>query len=246
MPELDRGEPAEVATPRGPRGPVPAITLLRSVDPAHSRTWRAPLAAFAADVMRGAEAEIPVVAADTELGQLAHRLALPAAARRALVVLYSLYLVGEPGPSIARLAELLGDWTEPLGQGELHALAMLGRRGGRIRLRSAVNDLLDGISPRAIRLVGGSAAAAPRPGARQHARAGSNAEIEAALANQLGRIAVIEGNVALAVLEASLHATAALALEAPLTRPMPWPRDASLIVVADPAAPGWVSALPEL
>jgi hypothetical protein len=220
--------------------------MLRSVDPARAQPWREPLAAFAADVMRGTEAEIPVVATDSELGQLADRLALPAAARRALVVLYSLYLAGEPGPSIARLAGLLGDWIEPLGQGELHALAMVRRRGGRIRLRSAVTDLLDGISPRAIRLVGGAAASAPQPGARQHLRAGSDAEIEAELANQLGQIAVIEGNVALAVLEASLRVTAALAFEAPLTRPAPWPRDASLIIVADPAARGWVRALPAL
>jgi hypothetical protein len=216
----------------------------RAFEPARSRAWREPLAAFGGELARGAEAEVPVVAADTEIAQLAQRLALPATARRALVALYGLYLVGEPGVAIARLAYALGDWTEALGQGELGSLAMLRRRGGKVALRGSVTDLLDGGAPRAIRLVG-AAAARSQPGATRLPRGGkADQEIETELASQLGRIAVIEGGPALALLEARLLATTAVALAAPMARPLPWPRDAGLVVVADPAAPAWVAALP--
>jgi hypothetical protein len=227
--------------------PAPALPSFgrRAAEPARVRAWREPLAVYAAELVRGTEAEVPVVAADTELGQLAHRLALPAGTRRALVVLYGLHLVGEPGLSIARLGHALGDWTEALGQGELGALAMLRRRGGKIGLRGAVADLIDGASPRAIRVVGGAAATTPRPGAARLARDGkSDAAIESELAAQLGRIAVIEGGAALGLLEARLHGATAVALAAPLARPLPWPRDAGLIVVADPTTAGWVATLP--
>jgi hypothetical protein len=161
-----------------------------------------------------------------------------------IVVLYGLHLVGEPGLAIARLAHALGDWTEALGQGELGTLAMLRRRGGKVCLRSSVTYLIDGAAPRAIRVVGG-AATTPRPGAARLERDGkSDAAIETELATQLGRIAVIEGGAALAMLEARLHGATAVALAPPLARPLPWPRDAGLIVVADPAAPAWVAALP--
>lgn len=221
-----------------------AIAVPRPGDPARARAWREPLATFGADLARGSDAEVPIVAADTELGQLAHRLTLPTSARRALVVLYSLYLVGEPGPAIARLAHAAGDWTEALGQGALGALAMLRRRGGKVALRSAVTDLLDGGSPRAIRVVGG-ATTPPRPGAARLPRDGkSDAEIETELATQLGRIAVIEGGAARGLLEAHLYGATAVALAPPSARPLPWPRDAGLIVVADPGAPAWVAALP--
>jgi hypothetical protein len=211
---------------------------------AESRAWREPLAAYGAELARGAEAELPVVAADTELGQLAHRLALPSTARRALVVLYSLHLVGEPALAIARLGRALDDWTEPLGQGELAVLAMLRRRGGKVALRSSVTDLLDGATPRAIRMVGDGASAA-YPGAARLLRAGkADAEIEGELAVQLGRIAVIEGGAAPGLLEARLHGATAVALVPPPSRPAPWPRDAGLIVVAERVAPAWVAALP--
>jgi hypothetical protein len=219
---------------------------LRSAESPRTRAWRDPLAAFGAELVRGGDAELPVVAADTELGQLAHRLGLPAGARRALVALYGAYLIGEPGVALARLAHALGDWTEALGQGELGALAMLRRRGGKVWLRGSVTDLLDGAGPRAIRVIG-SAAAALRSGATRLARDGrSDAAIETELAHQLGRIAVIEGGAALALLEARLHGTTAVALAPPAARPLPWPRDAGLIVVAEPAAPAWVAALPAL
>jgi hypothetical protein len=159
-------------------------------------------------------------------------------------VLYGLHLVGEPALAIARLAHVLGDWTEALGQGELGMLAMLRRRGGRVALRGSVADLLDGVGPRAIRMVG-SAAMVTRPGAARLARDGkADAVIESELATQLGRIAVIEGGPALALLEARLHGATAVALAAPPVRPLPWPRDAGLIVVADRGAPAWVAALP--
>jgi len=228
---------APAAVTGGPR-------LAGLAEPARARVWREPLAALGADLVRGADAEVPVVTADTELGQLAHRLALPSAARRALIVLYGLHLVGEPGVAIARLAHTLGEWTEALGQGELGTLAMLRRRGGKVALRGPVTDLLDGVSPRAIRVVGGTATAA-RPGAVRIARDGrSDAVIEAELAGQLGRIAVIEGGAARAVLEARLHGATAVALAPPAAPPLPWPRDAGLVVVADPGAPAWVAALP--
>jgi hypothetical protein len=214
------------------------------IDGARARAWREPLAALGAELARGAEAEVPVVGVDTEVGQLAHRLALPAAARRALIVLYGMHLVGEPALAIARLAQVLGDWTEALGQGELGTLAMLRRRGGKVALRSSVTDLLDGVAPRAIRMVG-SAATVSRPGAARLARNGkADAVIETELATQLGRIAVIEGGPALALLEARLLGTTAVALAPPAVRPLPWPRDAGLIVVTDPGAPAWVAALP--
>jgi hypothetical protein len=199
---------------------------------------------YGAELARGADAELPVVAADTEVGQLAQRLSLLSSARRALVALYSAYLVGESGVSIARLAHALGEWSEALGHGELGALAMLRRRDGKVALRSAVTDLLDGVAPRAIRMVG-AAAPRPSPGITRLPRDGRDAAaIESELASQLGRIAVVEGRPALAVLEARLHATTAVALVPPPTRPLPWPREAGLIVVADPAAPAWVAALP--
>jgi hypothetical protein len=223
--------------------PAPPPAAPRPGEPARARTWRDPLATLGADLARGTDAEVPVVADDTELGQLAHRLALPAAARRALIVLYGLHLVGEPGVAIARLARATGDWTEALGQGELGMLAMLRRRGGKVGLRSAVTDLLDGVSPRAIRVIGGTVTTA-RPGATRLPRDGrSDAELEAELATLLGRIAVIEGGAALGLLEARLHGATALALTPPEARPVPWPRDAGLVVIADPGAPAWVAAL---
>jgi hypothetical protein len=221
----------------------PTLATARPAE--RTRAWRDPLAAFGAELARGAEAELPVVAVDTELGQLAHHLQLPSAARRALIALYGLYLVGEPGLSIARLAHVLGDWPEPLGQGELGALALVRRRGGRIALRGAVSDVLDGVGPRAVRLVG-DGAAAPRAGAFRLERDDRpDAVLETELAEELGRIAVIEGGCALAVLEARLRGATAVAFSPPPARPVPWPRDAALIVIA-PARPdvAWVGALP--
>jgi hypothetical protein len=220
------------------------VPMLRLGDTVRNRAWRDPLPAYGAELARGGEAELPTVGGDTELGQLAQRLALSTGARRALVALYALYLVGEAGVAIARLAHGLGDWTEPLGQGELGALAMLRRRGGKVGLRRAVTELLDGVSPRAVRLVGASSLR-PRSGALRLARDGkANDAIEAELAAQLGRIAVIEGGAAAALLEARLYAATAVALAPPIVRPLPWPRDAGMIVVVDGAAPAWVAALP--
>jgi len=206
--------------------------------------WREVLAAFGEEVARGGVAEVPGVEGETELGQLAHRLGLGAAGRRALVVMYGVYLVGEPALAIARLAAVVGEWDEALGRGDLGSLAMLGRRGGRVALRGAVTDVLDGVGPRAIRLVGDGTAHA-RPGAARMARDGRADEvIERELAAQLGRIAVIDGGAPRAVLEARLHGATAVALTAPAVRPLPWPRDAGLIVVTEAGAPAWAAALP--
>jgi hypothetical protein len=224
--------------------PAPVSSPHAAAPGPRARVWREPLAAFGLELVRGVESEVPTVPVDSELGELAHRLALPSGARRALVTLYSLYLVGEPTLSIARLAHALGDWAEVLGQGELGALAMLRRRDGKVGLRAAVTDLIDGLAPRSIRVVGGAAAAA-RAGVSRLARDGrSDATIETELATQLGRVAVLTGAPPIGVLEARLHGATALALASPPARPHPWPRDAGLIIVADGSAPSWVTALP--
>ncbi|MDX2087931.1 MAG: hypothetical protein SFX73_08780 [Kofleriaceae bacterium] len=241
----DGDAPALSSSPSAPTFSIAhASTSVATPAITRARAWREPLATYGLELTRGLDSEAPVLAVDTELGELAHRLALPAPARRALIALYALYLVGEPALSVARLAQALGDWTEPLGQGELNALAMLRRHNGRVSLRSSVTDLLDGIAPRAIRVVGG-AAQSPRAGILRLARDGrSDAAIEIELAGALGRIGIIEGATTLGILEARLHGATAVALAAPSARPAPWPRDASLVVVADAAAPAWVSALP--
>lgn len=237
-----------VSAPTSPAAPttfsLAPTAASASTAGARARAWREPLATYGLELTRGLDSEAPVIAVDTELGELAHRLGLPAHARRALIALYALYLVGEPALPIARLAQALGDWTEALGQGELGALAMLRRRGGRVSLRPSVTDLLDGIAPSAIRVVGGGATA-PRAGAMRLPRDGrTDAAIELELAGQLGRIGVIEGAATLGILEARLHGATAVALAAPSARPLPWPRDSGLVVVADAAPPAWVAALP--
>ncbi len=222
------------------------IAVAHSQPTSRTRSWRDPLAAAGNELVRGVDPELPVIAVDSELGELAHRLALPASARRALITLYSIYLVGHPALSIARLAHVLGDWTEALGAGELGALAMLNRRGGRVSLRTAVTDLLDGLAPRTIRFVGGTAPSAHRGAARLLRAGRSDASLETELATQLGRIAVIEGAVGSGLLEARMHGATAVALAAPANRPQPWPREAGLVVITDASAPDWVTALPAL
>jgi len=223
---------ASAATSEAGRGPV-----------ATSR-WREQLVTYAAELARG-EAEVPLLAVDNELGELAHRLNLSATARRALTVLYALHLVGETA-SVAALAKAVGDWSEPLGQGELGALAMLRRKRGRVGLRTAVTDALDGAPARSIRLAGGGATT-PRAGAFRVSRdSRSDAEIESALVAQLGRIAIVEGPLRSALLEARLHGATAIAHSVPPERPRPWPRDAGLVLVLYSTATAWVADLPTL
>ncbi len=206
--------------------------------------WRDPLRAFGLGLARGIDSEVPLVDPDSELSELAHRLALPPPARRALIALYASYLVGEPALPIARLAGVVGDWIESLGQGDLHALAMLRRKDGKVALRATVTDHLDGVPPRAIRIVG-EGSPRPRPGIVRLVRdRTSDAELEKTLAAELGQIAVIEGAAARGVLEARLLGTTAVALQAPAEHPRPWPRDAGLVIIADDGAPAWVAALP--
>jgi len=222
----------------------PKATPVSGVAVPTNRAWREPLATFGIDFARNVRHEVPVVPVDSELGELAHRLSLSSAARRALIALYSIYLNGEPTVSIARLAHALGDWTEALGQGELAALALLRRRDGKVALRATVTDHLDGLPPRAIRIVGDAPATTTRPGASRRARDGkSDAAIETELATQLGRIAVLAGPASRGLLEARLHGATLVALTAPRERPQPWPRDAGLIVVGDADVPAWVAAL---
>jgi hypothetical protein len=220
---------APIAAPRGPR-----------------TAWREPLIAVAQRVIEGGELELPSISLDSELGDLAQRLKLSPIARRALVMLYALHLAGESGISIAKLATLAGDWSEPLGQGDLGALALLKQKRGKVRLRRAVTDLLDGIAPRNVRLVGTGPSTAS-PGAYRVGRDGrADAEVEAVLAKQLGRIAIVEGRLRPGLLEARLHGATAVTTAVPAEKPLPWPRDASLVLVLYGTASSWVADVPTL
>ncbi len=231
----DRGKPDDGDA-------VPARGSLR----AGRKEWRDAIAECGLELARGGAHELPVVGVDTELGALAHRLGLTAVARRALVALYGLYLIGEPPLSIASLAHVLGDWTEPLGRGELATFAMLHRERGRVGLRAAVTDLLDGATPRTIRIIGGPAGA-PHAGAWRVAREGKpDAELEVELAARFGRIAVIDGDGDTALLEARLHGATAVAFHPPDHRPRPWPRDAGLVLVLYGSATSWIADVPSL
>jgi hypothetical protein len=248
--QLDTAEP-----PSSPPAPRPA-EVSESISPpaaapvvetrAGGKAWRQQLAALGAELARGGEAELPVVAIDNALGDLAHRLQLSSAARRTLIALYALHLVGEPSLPIAKLAAVVNDWPEALGQGDLGQLAMLRTKHGRVSLRRAVTDLLDGVPPRSIRIVGGGPTT-PRAGVWRTARDGRpDVEIEPALAEQLGRIAVVEGPLARAVLEARLHGATAVATSVPTERPRPWPRDAGLVFVLYGTSSSWVADVPAL
>jgi hypothetical protein len=214
--------------------------------PAHPRNaaWRDALATYGLELARGVDGELPAVAAETELGELAQRLGLAAPARRALIALYALYLVGEPNLALARLAKLLGDWTEPLGQGQLGALALVERSGGKLRLATAVSDAIDGAAPREVRLAG-AAATTPHAGAFRVARDGrTDAQIEAELIDKLGRLAIVEGTLAPALLEARLHGATAVTFTPPVERPRPWPQGAGLVLVLYGTASAWIADLP--
>ncbi len=244
----------DTAAPVAERPPQPAPEAPRSEynsAPVHEpratgKQWRETLAVLGAELARGESPELPVVAIDSELGNLGHRLTLSAAARRALVALYALHLVGEAGVSIARLAALIGDWPEALGQGDLGALALVKKQHGKVRLRGAVADLLDGTPPRWVRIVGG-APTTPRAGAWRVARdSRTQAEIEAALVELLGRIAVVEGPLAPALLEARIHGATAVATTVTSERPRPWPRDAGLVLVLYGTQSSWTADVPTL
>ncbi len=210
--------------------------------------WRDPLVQFGHEVARGGDQDVPLVPVDNELGDLAHRLRLGGPARRALACLYALHLVGETGLPIARLVRATGDWSEALGKGELGALALLDKTVGKVALRRPVVDLLDGTPPRIARLVG-AAPTTPRAGAFRIGRDGrTDAEIEAALTAQLGRLALIDelDDLDDGLLEARIHGATAVAFAAPPHRPRPWPRDAGLVLVLPGSATAWLADLPSL
>ena len=250
-PVLMTASPAPVEPPPAPT-PPPASVAPVPPPPRHraptARDWREGLAAIGAQLVSGATPELAVSIDDSELAALADRLLLAKRSMRALLVLYSAYLVGEPALSIADLAQILDDWHEPLGTGELGALGMLRRNRGRVALRTAVTDLLDGNPPRAVRLVAGSASASkPRAGAWRFAREGkSDAELESVLAARLGPIAIVQGKPERALLEARLHGATAVAFQPPDHRPEPWPRDAALVLVLYGSPTSWIADLPAL
>ena len=211
---------------------------------ARAPAWRDAVAGYGLELTRGGEAETPVVAVDTELGELAHRLGLSATARRTLIAIYGAYLAGERLP-IVRIARAVADWNEPLGHGELGALGMIRTQHGRVVLSETVVRLLDGFSPQRIRIVD-RGTRPPASGITRVDRADrTDAAIESALADQLGRIAIVVGHVATGVLEARLVGATAIVLKAP-ARPPPWPHGANVVVIAEPDAPAWLTALPEL
>jgi hypothetical protein len=224
-----------MARSRGRNDPAPRA--------ARAPVWRDAVAGYGLELTRGGDAETPVVAVDTELGELAHRLGLSATARRALIAVYGAYLAGERLP-IVRIARAVADWNEPLGHGELGALGMIRTRDGRVVLADPVARLLDGFSPRAIRIVDRGKPSAS--GVVRVDRAGrSDADLESGLADQLGRVAIVIGHVATGLLEARLVGATAIVLRAPAQQPV-WLREANVVVIADPGAPAWLAALPEL
>ena len=211
-----------------------------------NRTWREPLVEFATSIAKGDDVDMPTLGVDTELGELAHRLSLVPAARRALIVLYALHLIGEPSLAIAKLARTIEDWPEALGQGDLGALALVRKKHGKVALRQAVTNYLDGVAPRHVRLAGGHSTT-PRPGAFRVSREGrTDAEVETELVGQLGRIAIVEGSLPAALLEARLHGATAVTTTLPPERPLPWPRDAGLVLVLYGTASSWVADVPTL
>ncbi|HEY5922931.1 MAG TPA: hypothetical protein VIV11_14730 [Kofleriaceae bacterium] len=243
------GQPATASGPASatgdPYGSSETTRRSPSATAAGSK-WREALVAYGHELARGADVDVPIVAIDNELGELAHRLNLGSPARRGLTALYALHLIGEGGLAIAALAKATGDWTEALGQGELGALAMLRKKRGKVGLRTAVTDVLDGAPPRSIRLVGGGPTT-PRAGAFRVSRdSRSDAEIETALVEQLGRIAIVERKLRAALLEARLHGATAITHSVPAERPRPWPRDAGLVLVLYSTATAWVADLPAL
>lgn len=225
---------------------VTSSPATRTTESTKGKAWREPLVSLATDILKGDSPEIPTFAVDTELGELSHRLALSMPARRALITLYATHLIGTPALSISRLATVIGDWSDALGQGDLAALGMLRRKHGTVALRTAVTDFLDGAAPRNVRIVGG-AATQPRAGAFRLSRdARPDAEIETVLVEQLGRIAVVQGSLGPALLEARLHGATAVSTTMPAERPLPWPRDAGLVLVLYGTASSWVADLPSL
>jgi hypothetical protein len=123
---------------------------------------------------------------------------------------------------------------------------LIDRTGGKVALRRAVTELLDGAPPCAIRIVGG-AATTPRAGAFRVSRDGrTDTAIETELATALGRIAVVEGDVAEGLLEARLHGATAVSFAPPGDRPRPWPRGAGLVLVLYGTQSAWVADVPNL
>ena len=125
-------------------------------------------------------------------------------------------------------------------------IALIDRTGGKVALRRAVTELLDGAPHCAIRIVGG-AATTPRAGAFRVSRDGrTDTAIETELATALGRIAVVEGDLAEGLLEARLHGATAVSFAPPGERPRPWPRGAGLVLVLYGTQSAWVADVPNL
>ena len=244
------GSPPIAQTPTPTSTPTPAPTPPPPPTPisfAIDGSWRDTYANVASRALAGYAVELPAI---EPIGALATSLGLDAPARRALAMLYACYLVGEPAIAIARAAKLLGDWTEPLGTGQLHALAMIERARGTVALQPAVTDVLDGAPPRHVRIVGGEPTS-PRAGVwRINRDRRGDAEIESALVGALERIAIVEAERELAagVLEARLRGATAVSMLPPGEQPRPWPDGAGLVLVIEHGrtASAWVADVPAL
>jgi hypothetical protein len=71
--------------------------------------------------------------------------------------------------------------------------------------------------------------------------------VEAELATQLGRIAVVEtSRIGAALVEARLHGATAVTWTVPVERPRPWPLGAGLVLVLYGTASAWVADVPTL
>ncbi len=211
-------------------------------------SWRAPFVARGIELLSGAvHVEVPVPDPGSELDTLARRFTLDLSARRTLATLYAYYLVGAPAVPLARLAQIVGDWTEPLGRGALGAMAVLRHQDGTVALRDGVTGVLDGRAPRTLTLLGSAAAAVAEPGEFRLGRdSRPDAEIAAELASKLGKIGLCHGDLASGVLEATLHAAVAVSFQPPLARPLPWPRAATLVLVMPASPMSWIADLPLL
>lgn len=230
-----------------PTTPRPAYRPLPPPPEAYLHGWRAPYATRGAELAGGAASvELPTPDPDSELDTLQERFDLQPSARRTLAALYGWYLVGE-APSVARLAQAVGDWIEVLGRGELGALGFLKHAGGRVMLRRSVTAFLDGRPPGAVRIVAGAGTNPLAPGVYRMPRDSKpDAELEANLAERFGALAVVTGDLEPALLDAMLHGAVAAAFTPPATRPARTPSEARLVLVLPSGPTAWLADLPGL
>lgn len=192
---------------------------------------------------QGVVQPVPAVSSN-ELSILARRMSLSDVARQTSVLLYSAWLSGSPFVPMAHIAAILGDaaWPEALGTGALGQLGLLRHHDGKVALRRAVADALDGRPWGAIRISGDSSVS-PSPIPGRLGRIGVAAW--PAWHTHLGKVALVTGKLRRALVEARLAELVAVTF-APLAEyPSPWPSGTNLLVVTDEVG-GITELLPEL